>query len=120
MRRLGFLITAAVLASALLPTAASACNKNFYVYDRASLSIARLYVAPTAVNNWEDDVLSNTTAVQPNTSRLINMKADTRSYTLYDVRAILSDGTKVTGGQINMCLAHGVYVYGGRITYSNH
>lgn len=99
--------------------AAVACNKTFTLYNRSDNSIVQLYVAPHSSSVWEDDVLQNTTAVEPDMSRRINMSADTRDVSLYDVRAIFDDGTKVIGGKINLCRAQSVYIYDDSVTFSN-
>lgn len=111
-------IFAVLLFAGSLQTAA-ACNKTFTLYNRSDNSIVRLYVAPHSSDVWEDDVLQNTTAVEPDMTRRINMSADTRDVSLYDVRAIFDDGTKVVGGKINLCRAQSVYIYDDSVTYSN-
>lgn len=103
-----------------LATAASqACNKTFVVYNRTDNSIVRLYVSPHASRSWEDNVLSSTNSIEPDTYKNIDMSADTRDLSLYDVKAIFDDGTYVQGGKINVCRARSVYVYDDRITYSD-
>jgi hypothetical protein len=99
--------------------AAEACNKTFTLYNRSDNSIVQLYVAPHSSDVWEDDVLQNTTSVEPDMNRRINMSADTRDVSLYDVRAIFDDGTKVVGGKINLCRAQSIYIYDSSVTFSN-
>jgi hypothetical protein len=102
-----------------MPYGASACNKTFYVYNRSDNTIVRLYVAPHSSNNWEDNVIANTNSIEPDTYKRINMSADTRDLSLYDVKAVFDDGSNVSGGKINLCRARSVYVYDDRVTYSD-
>lgn len=121
MRR-PFLLWSAIFAFFLFAGSvqnAVACNKTFVLYNRSDNSIVRFYVSPHSSKVWEDDVLENTTAVEPDTSRRINMSADSRDLSLYDVRAIFDDGTKVVGGKINLCRAQSVYIYDNSVTFSN-
>jgi hypothetical protein len=97
---------------------ASACNKTFVVYNHTDNSIVRLYVAPTTATSWEDNVLGSDNAIEPDTYKRINMSGDTRNLSLYDVRAVLDDGTRVQGGKINLCRAQSVHIYSDRVTYS--
>ena len=108
----------ALLAMLLLaPAAASACDKNFVVYNQTDNSITQFYVAPHSSDNWEEDLLSDKSSIEPDTSWRINMESDTRDLSLYDVKAVLEDGTKVEGGRINLCRATKVYIYDDRITF---
>jgi hypothetical protein len=110
---------AAMVLFVFTPHLASACNKTFYVYNRTDNTIVRLYVAPHASSSWEDDVIANTNAIEPDTYKRINMSADTRQLSIYDVKAILDDGSNITGGKINLCRAQNIYIYADRVTYSD-
>ena len=118
VRALWTAFIAVVLVAALAPHAALACNKTFVAYNRADSSIVRLYVAPHSANTWEDDVLGNTTAIEPDTYKRINMSSDDRDVSLYDVRAVFDDGTKIEAGKINLCRAQSVYFYNDHVTFS--
>ena len=109
----------AVLLTMALPHAASACNKTFIVYNRSDNSIVRFYVAPRSSDSWEDNVLSNTTSIEPDTYTRINMSSDTRNVSLYDVKAVFDDGSNVEASKINICRAQGVYIYSDHVTYAN-
>jgi hypothetical protein len=100
------------------PNFAFACNKTFVVYNYADNSIVSFYVAPTSANSWEDNVLSSAGAIEPDTTKRINMSSDTRNVSLYDVRAIFDDGTKIEGGKINLCRAQRVNIYDDHVTFS--
>jgi hypothetical protein len=104
---------------AFMPYVASACNKTFYVYNRSDNTIVRLYVAPHSSNSWEDNVIANTNAIEPDTNKRINMSEDSRQLSLYDVKAVFDDGSNVEGGKINLCRARAVYIYDDRVTYSD-
>ena len=107
----------ALLAAFLIqPAVAGACDKNFIVYNESAGSITQLYVSPHSSDSWEDNLLSSS-SIEPDTQWRINMQSDTRDLSLYDVKAVLDDGTKVEGGKINLCRATKVYVYDDRITY---
>jgi hypothetical protein len=108
----------ALLLTAIAAAPALACNKTFILYNRSDGSIVQLYVAPHSASSWEDDVLANTSSIDPDMNKRINMSADNRDVSLYDVKAILDDGTKVVGGKINLCRARAIYIYGDRVTYS--
>ena len=116
-------VLSAVLFAALLfltlPQAASACNKTFVLYNRADNSIVRFYVAPRSSDSWEDDVLSNTSSVEPDTYKRINMASDTRIVSLYVVKAVFDDGSNVEASKINVCRARGVYIYNDHVTFAN-
>jgi hypothetical protein len=101
----------------IVPAAANACDKNFVVYNQTSSSITQFFVSPHSSDNWEDDLLTGSSSIEPDTSWRINMESDTRDLSLYDVKAILDDGTKVEGGKINLCRATKVYIYDDRVTY---
>lgn len=103
---------------AAIPISVSACNKTFLVYNKTDNSIVRLYVAPRTASTWEDNVLANTTSVEPDTYKRINMTSDTRDVSLYDVKAVFDDGTNVSAGKINLCRTRNVYIYADRVTYT--
>lgn len=108
----------AVVWALIATQAASACNKTFVAYNHTDSSIVRLYVAPSSSNNWEDNVLGSDNSIEPDTYKRINMSGDTRNLSLYDVRAVLDDGTRIQGGKINLCRAQAVHFYTNRVTYS--
>jgi len=107
-----------IAATAMLaPVAASACDKNFTLYNETDASILHLYVSPHQSNTWEDDLITNNATIEPDTSWHINMSADDRDFSLYDVKALLDDGSKVVGASINICRATKVYVYNDHVSY---
>ena len=107
-----------LIAASLLPSVnAVACDKNFVLFNETDTSITALYVSPHSSDSWEDDLMSESSSIEPDTSWHINMESDDRDLSLYDVKAVFEDGTKVVGGKINLCRATKVYVYDDRITY---
>ena len=94
---------------------ALACNKDFKVYNKTDQSITQFYVSPHSSDKWEDNVLNSD--IEPDTNTRVDMSDDTRDVSLYDVKAVFEDGTKVTGGKINLCRARSVYIYADRVTF---
>ena len=110
--------TVVIAATALLlPVAALSCDKNFTLYNETDSSILHLYVSPHQSNTWEDDLIANTSSIEPDTSWHINMEADNRDFSIYDLKAVMDDGTKVEGASINICRATKVYVYTDHVSY---
>lgn len=98
-------------------TAGLACNKNFVVYNRTDQTITKFYVSPHQTDDWEDNVLND--SIEPDTHTRVDMSDDTREFSIYDVKAVFEDGSKSTGGKINLCRAQSIYIYADRVTFED-
>jgi hypothetical protein len=57
--------------------------------------------------------------IEPDTKKQVDMSDDTREYSIYDVKAVFEDGSKTTGGKINLCRAQSVYIYDDHVTFED-
>lgn len=110
-------VVALLLAAVLTTSAAFACNKNFVVYNKSDSTITKFYVSPHASDDWEDNVLRDD--IEPDTHARIDMSADTRPNSMYDVKAVFDGGDHSEGGNINLCRARSIYIYNDKVTYAD-
>ena len=110
-------VIALLMAAVFTTSIASACNKNFVVYNKSDDTITKFYVSPHSADNWEDNVLSDD--IEPDMHTRVDMSEDTREVSMYDVKAVFDGGGMVTGGNINLCRARSVYIYNDRVTFSD-
>lgn len=92
-----------------------ACNKDFKIHNKTDKTITKFYVSPAKSDEWEDNVLND--SIEPDTSIPVDMSDDNRNNSIYDVKAVFDDGTKIEGYKINLCRAALINIYDDKVTY---
>ncbi|RYD57238.1 MAG: argininosuccinate lyase [Sphingomonadales bacterium] len=98
MRKLMMAVAAAAM---LLPGAALADQRNFVLTNGTSRTISELYISPTNVNEWEEDVLGVDTLeeMDKTTIRFV----DDLDECVYDLKIVHDDGDTAIWTGINLC-----------------
>lgn len=104
------LMLAAVAAAAfMLPAAAQAQDgRDFELTNGTGRTISELYISPTNVNDWEEDVLGVDTLAEMG-STVIHFQ-DTVDECVYDIKIVHDDGDAAIWKGINLCENNGVSV----------
>jgi hypothetical protein len=96
----GWLVT--VLLSGLLTTTARAeGQQDFKLLNKTGYTIAELYVSPSKVNNWQDDVLGQD--VLPNDSATEVQFSREEDTCHWDLKVVYQDGEGAEWDAFNLC-----------------
>jgi hypothetical protein len=74
---------------------------TFTLYNETSATLMYLYISPTNVDDWEEDVLGND-ILDPGESGEVTI-ADDRRTCIYDILGVFDDGDQVEDYKINLC-----------------
>ena len=96
----------AALAALLLPAATSADERNFVLQNATGRTISELYISPTNVNEWEEDVLGVDQLADEGEVK-INF-SDDLDECVYDLKIVHDDGDSAIWTGINLCEAYRV------------
>ncbi|MDE2481105.1 MAG: hypothetical protein KGN02_02815 [bacterium] len=119
MLRLRAIIPLLALALMVVTSATGlACDKSFVLINRSNKTIVAFFASPHASNRWEDNILGSD-SLEPGLRDGIDMKSDQRHYSLYDIKAVFADGTKVEGARFNLCRVAYIGVYNHKVMYRN-
>lgn len=103
------LMMAAAAAVAMLPAAAQAQDqRNFELTNGTTRTISELYISPTNVNDWEEDVLGVDTLDEMGKT-VVNF-VDTVDECVYDLKIVHDDGDSAIWSGINLCESNFVVV----------
>lgn len=103
------IFAAAAAAAMLLPAAAQAQDqRNFQLTNGTGRTISELYISPTNVNDWEEDVLGVDTL--PEMGETVINFVDTVDECVYDIKIVHDDGDAAIWTGINLCENNGVSV----------
>lgn len=94
-------ILIAAIAALLLPSAAHADQRNFVLINGTGRVISELYVSPSNVNEWEEDVLG--VDVLGDEDRTAIRFTDDVDECVYDLKIVHDDGDTAVWKGINLC-----------------
>ena len=108
MKRLVFaLVAAVVLAGSVAVFAGSlpvmAGDQDFTLINKTGLTIDELYVSPTSVNDWEEDVLGVDTLA--NGAKIDIKFSRTETACSWDMKIVDEDGDEVVWTKLDLCKA---------------
>lgn len=92
---------ATALAAASLAAPAHASDEVLTIVNRTGYTIAEVYVAPTASDEWEEDVLTDD--VLPNGSRTNIDMSESEDTCRWDVRVVYDDGEDAYWRKLDFC-----------------
>jgi len=96
------MMAAVAAATLLLPGMAQAQDqRNFVLINGTGRTISELYISPTNVNNWEEDVLGVDTL--PEMEKTAIHFADEVDECVYDLKIVHDDGDAAIWTGINLC-----------------
>ena len=99
MRRIGF--SAAALAACLLASPAAAGQQDFVLLNETGYTIQQVYVSPSKVQSWEEDVLGEDVLMHG--SREMIRFSRTEDTCLWDLKAVYEDGESAEWQGLNLC-----------------
>lgn len=103
-------LSATVLLSCLVTTIAQAeGQQDFKLVNKTGYTIAELYVSPSKINNWQDDVLGKD--VLPNggaTDVTFSREEDTCHW---DLKVVYQDGAGAEWDAFNLCEVSEIELY---------
>ena len=74
---------------------------SFTLYNQTSVTLQELYISPSNIDDWEEDILGND--VWPAGEQGTVTIADGRQTCIYDILGIFVDGDEVDDYQVNLC-----------------
>ena len=99
------MIAAAILVAAvamLSPTAASAAaRQNFELVNNTGYTIQNVYVSPTRINDWQEDVLGQDTLEDEQSVAIRFHRSETSC--LWDLKVVYEDDTSAYWTKFDLC-----------------
>jgi hypothetical protein len=98
------MITAAVMAAGfalLAPTAASAGKQNFTLENNTGYTIDEVYVSPTNVNDWQEDVLGQDTLDDGQSVDITFHRSEPGC--IWDLKVVYDDKSSASWTKFNLC-----------------
>ena len=84
------------------PAIASANDLTFLLYNETSADIVELYISPTTVDDWEENLIPEESFIPTYESVTVTIE-DGRTDCEYDILGIFSDGDEVDDYAIDLC-----------------
>jgi hypothetical protein len=108
MKRLVFAFVAAVMLAGSVAVfagspAVMAGDQDFTLINKTGLTIDELYVSPTSVNDWEEDVLGVDTLA--NGAKIDIKFSRKESVCSWDMKIVDEDGDEVVWTKLDLCKA---------------
>jgi hypothetical protein len=87
----------------LTPHSASADQRDFILRNASNSTITRVYIAPSASNNWGDDQLGDA-VLRPGSSWTFHFAEGVGGGTCrWDLRVVTRAGTSTVQSNVNLC-----------------
>ena len=115
MRRVLFAFVVAFVVAVVLAVSAltAAGQQDFILINKTGLVIDELYVSPTSVNDWEEDVLGVDTLANDASAHVSFSREETEC--LWDLKIVDEEGDAVEWKKIDLCKAEEITLF-----YRNH
>ncbi len=100
------------LAAALTFATASLAQAEdllFELVNDTSVALVELYISPTNVDNWEEDVLGSEVLLPGEAIDIVI--ADGRRDCVYDILGVFADDDEVEGYEVDLCELEGYTFY---------
>lgn len=102
------MLTVVLGIAAVSPHQTFADSRDFTLYNNSSyVTIVHVYVSPSYVDNWENDVLGRD-VLFPGDSADIQFTARDGNACFYDIRLDGDDGTHTYDNNVNLCVTDSV------------
>lgn len=98
-------------------TAQDAPNPSFYLVNRSSVPISRVFASPAGQPNWGEDRLG-AGAIGPGRNGAIRLPAD--GSCVYDIRVVYAGGRSDERRGLNTCEIDNISFPGGRTVAASH
>ena len=100
MRKMvAFTFTLALVSTPIVQ--AKAEDLAFWIWNDTSVVMTELYISPSNVNSWEEDVLGADVVLPGEGGEVII--ADGRTTCIYDILGIFADGDQVDDYGVDLC-----------------
>lgn len=83
-------------------TIAFANDLAFLLYNKTSVDLVELYVSPTNIDDWEENLMQGGQRLGPRQSTTVTI-GDGRTTCMYDILGVFADGDEVDDYEIDLC-----------------
>lgn len=103
------LLTSVLLSNLVAMSAQAEGQQDFKLVNKTGYTIAELYVSPSKINNWQDDVLGKD--VLPNGSATVVQFSREEDTCHWDLKVVYQDGAGAEWDAFNLCEVSEIELY---------